>query len=493
MKSDLSLSLIIFWVVVITGIIGLVSYDNFQFLSSIPLSNASFTKNIVLKRAFNLDSFKDAAGVDVVKYNNHYYPAYPPGYSFLAVIPYGVLQVFNWVWVRVFPPLNGVISLYLESLALTLPSILSLALISYLLYKLLRFYKLPQNLSAFVAWSLAFTTFLLGYLPSAFFHLPAALFLFAGFYLLVTKAVFSWETSLLIGLCLGMVVITEYVPALCFVPIGIAFFIKSRSFTKSVVCTLGFLVGLSILGVYNLALFGSPLHFGEMWAGTAANSAEVTSYGITFSGSPLEALYGNFLSPVKGLITNAPLTLLLPLGLFIFVKKRRWEALVPLFFAMIIAGVYSLWHDWGGGWSLGPRFYTSLMPFFFIMVAFAVDYLWQHGLGQVVVTLLAFAGMVVGFGSLLAGPRLIVPRAVGYGGLVALQRLARIPLIVSEGSTNTQNVASFIIQKSTELPVISKLSFLELFLVYYFLLFFVIAGSLFLLLRQENDPSNYEH
>lgn len=493
MKSDLKVGLVTFWSVLIVGWLGVISYDNFQYLSSIPLSDTSFTRSIVLKREFNLDNFKDAAGVDVIHYNNHYYPAYPPGYSFLAVIPYGALQVFNWVWVKFLPPINGVISMLLESLALTLPAVLSLALISFLLFRLLRFYNFSQPLSGFVAWALAFTTFLTGYLPSAFFHLPAALFLFAGFYLLVTKEKFTWSTSLLIGLLLGMVVITEYVTALCFIPVGLVFFYRSRSLPRSIVCLLGFTIGLCILGAYNYALFGSPWHFSESLAGTASNPAEVTSYGVAFTGSPVTALYGNYLSPVKGLVANAPLTLFLPFGLIIFAWKKKLVAGLSLSFILIISGVYSFWHDWGGGWSLGPRFYISLMPFFFLAAAFALEYVTRHWLGKLAVTFLTAAGLVVSFTSLLMGPRVIIPKATGYLGLVALQRLSRLPIIISEGAKNPLNVASFIIQKYQELPIIPSMPFLVVFTVFCGLVLTVMLGSLYLILVPPRLISNYDH
>ncbi|MCX6784074.1 MAG: hypothetical protein NT141_03320 [candidate division WWE3 bacterium] len=474
------ISWILFLAVFIVGVTSVVANDNFQFLSSIPVANANLTKSIVLQRVLNIDKYKDASGVDVVKFKGHYYSAYPPGYSFFAVPFYGVLQIFNYGWVHLFKPLNGAESRLLESLALALPSILSLALTSVLLFKLLYFYKNKLWVSALAAWALPFTTFLLGYLPTAFFHLPAAFFLFLGFYVLVTSEKITILRSFVIGLSLGLVAITEYVPALCFIPIFLVFIYKYRDYKKSLLVLFGFLVGFSILGAYNYKLFGAPWKFGESYAATS--NSEATSFGIAFTGNPITALSGNYLSRIKGVVTNAPLFILAIPGFYFLLKRQRKDGTLALAVVLVVSLVYAFWHDWGGGWSLGPRFYTSLMPFFFTAIGFFVEHFYRNKFAKTLLAIMLAIGVFVAFWSLSLGPRLLTPKAEANIGIVATQRASRLPLILEEGFSKN-NLAPFIFEAASDLPIISKINFSTLLAGYSFLTLFVIIGSLLLILK----------
>jgi len=473
--------------VIIIGFLGTIEYSNFQFLSSIPLSNTSFTRSIVINRVLNLDNYQTSSGIDLIKYQGHYYPAYPPGYSLLATPFYGGLQVFNFIYTKVFGPINGQISMFLESFVLELPSILALAGVTALVYLLLRQYQVAKRVSAVTAWALPFTTFLLGYLPSAFFHLPAAFFMLLSFYLLVSSRslIPSKKRSLLIGLTFGAVALTEYVPALCFIPLGLAFFLKSKSVSKSALVLGGFLIGLLLIGLYNKQLFGSMTTFGESLAATA--NREGTNYGISFSGNPVTSLYGNYLFVFKGLLPSAPLTFLALPGLYLLVKKRLSGSILILIFIVVVSGVYAFWHDWGGGWSLGPRFYTSLMPFFFLGVGVLIDRYKKNVYFLILTILLGLGGVFTAFWSLMMGPRVIIPRAMELGGFVATQRFNRLPVIFSEGATNSKNVAPFLIQQFKELPVLSNFAFSTWFVLYCALILAVIFGSLMLLLKSTKS------
>jgi hypothetical protein len=479
-------SLVLFGSVLLIGVLGVISFDNFQYLSSIPISNTSFTRSIVLNRSLNLDAYPQASGIDIIKLNGHYYPAYPPGYSFMAVPFYGALQVFNFVWVRLFDPMTAASSLFLESLALELPSILALALLTMLVFRLLVFYKVSTTVASLTAWSLPFTTFLLGYSASAFFHLPAAALLFLSFYLLVSSLNYPLTRSLFVGLAMGGVVLTEYVPAICFIPLGIAFLMRSRSVVKSSVVLAGFVVGLVVLGLYNNYLFGGPLNFGENFAATSGNK-EAISKGISFSGNPVTSLVGNYLSITKGLFPNAPLAVLGVLGMWFFFKKKRGDFLLALSFLLIVSGVYAFWHDWGGGWSLGPRFYTSLLPFFFLGAGFFLDQINRNIWEILIFGALGLFGLFTAFWSLMMGPRLIVARALEHFGTPAIQRFNRLPTILAEGEKIPTNVAPHLIQNYKEWPILTSLPFSWWFTIYSLIILLIIMGSLVYLLKLNHD------
>lgn len=480
MSIETKISGILFLSVILAGLLGTIGHDNFFYLSSIPVSNTNFTRSIVLNHRLNLDNYTQSSGIDIVHYQGHYYPAYPPGYSFMAVPFYAALQVFNYLVVHTVGPMNGTLSIFLESFFLALPSILSLAGISVLVYRYLRLLEVSNFISGLAGWAVPFTTFLLGYLSAAFFHLPAAFFLLLGFYLLTTRDKFSYKISSAIGLSLGLVLLTEYVPALCFIPLGLAFLFKSKDLKKSAVVFLVFCLGVLALGVYNKTLFGSFTRFGESVAATSDNK-EAISVGITFDGNPLVGLFGNYLSREKGLLGSAPLFLLALPGFYFWIKKRRFDSVVALCFIVIVSGVYAFWHDWGGGWSLGPRFYTSIIPFFFIATGYFLDRAKRSRVVVAVTGVLTGVGVFTAFWSLMMGPRLQVPKVLLSPGTPAWQRFLRLPIIISEGSYNPKNVAPLLIERSHDFPLLAHLQFTTIFLTFVSLILILMVGPLVLI------------
>ncbi|MCX6784073.1 MAG: glycosyltransferase family 39 protein [candidate division WWE3 bacterium] len=471
--------LTLFFSVVIVGILGVVRYNDFNYLGSVPASNAHFTLSIILKRALNLNTYYGASGVDLARINGgDYLPVYAPGYSFAAALPYGLLQIFNHFWVRFFNPLSESISLFLESTALALPSILSTALISVLIYKLLLHFKVSKTIAVITAWSFPFATFLLGYTSTTYNGLLAASLLLLAFYWLVVPEKYNLRIPLLVGLLFGMIANTEYVVALCFIPSLVYFYIKTRDKYKTGIVVAGFMAGMLALGLYNNALFGKPWTFGEQFTGTAFRTgADLTS--ITFSGNLWQSLYGNLLSPAKGLIFQAPLSLLAVPGLIYLFKRRRSSAVLVISYIAIVALVYAFWHDWGGGWTTGPRFYTAIVAFLIIAAGYFFSEIKRKTLVAPGFFGLILFGVLAGATTLLFGPRDKFSASYDVSRLRVIQRLEHLfPNPVSVSSLAPYIPKTFGVSLSAYLVLLTTL----------------ILGSLIILivLSRRNVVSTYE-
>jgi hypothetical protein len=108
-------------------------------------------------------------------------------------------------------------------------------------------------------------------------------------------------------------------------------------------------VSIGVMLLYNLARFDHPFDFGY----------ETSNWQTPF----LRGLFGQVLSPGKGLLWYAPPIWLGLIGLPSFARRRPRAALLC---GGVVLG-YVLFHSpytyWGGGWSWGPRFLIPVLPF----------------------------------------------------------------------------------------------------------------------------------
>ena len=197
-------------------------------------------------------------------------------------------------------------------------------------------------------------SFALPYL-SSFFQQPIAglmIILSIYFLYLASKNKFLYS-AFLGGFFLGLIV-HAHVAYVFLLPVIIFYgvYVLRKEFKKLV----GFFIGLiPIIGIQiflNLMRFDSVLDFGfGQWQTESVHTS-------------IEGLYGMFLSPGFGLITNFPLFILFPIGFYYFWKHHR--ALSYLFLSIFLSswlffGTFEspMWHGYGG-W--GPRYFVPLIP-----------------------------------------------------------------------------------------------------------------------------------
>lgn len=379
--------LILFVSSFVSSILLLINHLDFHFLGSLPTGHRALVMAMFFEHKLDLGSFWQSAGFDVITYGGKHYSAFAPGASFTALPFFVGEQVFSWVFVRIFGPMNGVLSLFLESLAMSMPTILSVSFSCVLVYKLCRYFKLSKLHSFISAWALPFTTFLLVYSGQITNHIVAMFVLLLASYILVTKNITKPKVVVLAGFLLGLGFVSEYPTGLYFLPAFVYLFyrlyitvgLRGRAGVIAVLkrywgvflwFVIGYSVSLSAVFIYNFALFGNPLTFGEGLALTGAGSAEGHT-GIDFA-TPLHiGLFGNLLSPMKGLIFFAPLAFAALPGFFIVLKSKfKPEALLFSSYFVLMLFVYSVWRDWAGGFTVGPRFLISTLPYLFVLAGF---------------------------------------------------------------------------------------------------------------------------
>jgi hypothetical protein len=114
-------------------------------------------------------------------------------------------------------------------------------------------------------------------------------------------------------------------------------------------------VVLVLIAWLNSWRFGSPFE-------TGYNAPVLTNPVVS-------GLYGLLLSPNKGLVFYAPMTLLaLPAGAWLWRRDRACAlafALAAASWALLNARFY----DWGGGWSWGPRYLQPILPLLLAPIA----------------------------------------------------------------------------------------------------------------------------
>jgi len=192
-----------------------------------------------------------------------------------------------------------------------------------------------------------------------------ALAVLAVFYLLLRDRHDRDEPTvwrpLLAGVALGLAVATR-VEALLFAPPFLLYALLPARWraVRVAAFALPLAVILAGLGLYDAVRFGSPLDTGYVNASAWDQHDLHPEHSLP---SLLDGLYGLLLSPGKGLLEYAPVTLLAPLGAVLLWARRRAETALLLG----VIGIDTVAHAnvlirWLGGWSWGPRFLIPVLP-----------------------------------------------------------------------------------------------------------------------------------
>jgi hypothetical protein len=184
-------------------------------------------------------------------------------------------------------------------------------------------------------------------------------------------------SMLMLAIALLLVLRAERRPALirfAGVPLLFAFFVRPTNIVPLAALSLFVLVHhrrrfvsyllwaapVALLFVaYDWAVYGSVL---APYFFTARPGAP----GLALHPRIFEALLGNWISPARGLLTFVPVFLLSIYGMLLAppstqAKRLRWylAVIVALHWVLI-----SLYEDWWGGHSFGPRYFSDMTPYF---------------------------------------------------------------------------------------------------------------------------------
>lgn len=147
------------------------------------------------------------------------------------------------------------------------------------------------------------------------------------------------------------------------------------------------LATLALLGLYNLARFGSPFNSGYHFAA-----------GEGFTQPFLTGLYGLTISPYRGLFWYNPALLLAIPGWLVLQRRAPWAAWLALALAALQMLMFAGWWSWHGGIVWGPRFLIPALPWLALMLAPLIEAAWTRP---------ALAGALVGMVGLSVGVQVL--------------------------------------------------------------------------------------
>jgi len=464
-------------------------YD-FDFTTGTPFNIRAFVFNMFFKREINLDHYWNSAGIDLAySPNGHIYSGYPPGAAWVTLPFFVVEQIIAFLHVRLLGPMNGTIAWWLESVFIALPSVLAIAVSAVLLFDLLRRFGLGEGVAIFTAWAFVFTSFIFAY-SGVIHYQPLAMFwVFVSLWIILNRPL-GFVNLAGAGFSLGMAALTEYVTILYLIPIlfylvKVVLEVGNRTNYDTVqyqskggfrpLPLLVFLGGLGVpltaLAVYNWHSFGAPWLFSHQFVGREVKK------GLVFGLRPWEGFFGLYFSPLRGLLFHAPLVIFAPLGIAKFYRQRKCETLMLLGGVTLVTLIYSFWKEWWAGWNYGPRFLISTLPIWFFFVGFGIR-------KSFVVYLLTFYSFILANAAALTGIREITKK-IEVGRMIPWERLQKFFGALSH--LDSRKLSPFIFRFHHELPLLSSLSPLILYSLFFILLLAVEFLPLVFLLKEDRQ------
>ena len=208
---------------------------------------------------------------------------------------------------------------------------------------------------------------LTGMAVSALEHVATSAALFGAFLLLWRGGRRSLVAA---GLLAGLAVLFEYQAALAALVLA-GYALHRRGPRGAGTYVLGALPAAALLGLYNRAAFGSPLHLSYRYVAT--QFAQQQSSGFFGIGVPQLHAMRQILIGGKGLLVASPVLVLGVAGLVLAWRRGlRAEtcvcALISAIYFLVNSGYYLPY----GGSSPGPRFFSTAEPFLLLGLPLAI-------------------------------------------------------------------------------------------------------------------------
>ncbi|HYP09088.1 MAG TPA: hypothetical protein VER03_22875 [Bryobacteraceae bacterium] len=213
-------------------------------------------------------------------------------------------------------------------------------------------------------------------------------------------------SMLLIGIAVWLALVArrrpevvQYIGA----PLMLALFVRPTN----IVPLAGFTVFVWICfrrSFVRFALWAAPIAIGfclasDVTYGTIlapyAFAKRVNAPGLGVHPEMWAAFTGNMISPARGLLVFTPIVLLCLYGLFRRASDPYERALKALMIA-IIGGhwlLITLYEDWWGGHSFGPRYFSDLTPVFVYLLTPSIALLFRRSQGKHTVAFVALAAI----------------------------------------------------------------------------------------------------
>ena len=324
--------------------------------------------SLVQEQSLQIDRLAPLTG-DKAGLDGHYYSDKAPGQSFMAVpIVAGLTAGAEWLGWSAAPTQDGKLSLFFvlaNWLTDAFTTALFAAACASAVYRSACRLGVSEPGARFGVITLGLCTPAFGWGTVVFGHMIAggciAIALDTALALL-SGPTRPW-TALGLGLLMSLAVTVEYVSAvpMIFVALFLAAGMLGRSAQASVTvlgaATIGGVLGMAPLAVYNALAFGSPWTLGYS---QVQGFEEMKSglFGITYP--RLWSFLSILVFPRRGILWLSPLLAVTPIAWWYV--RRQWSLSVmvvllsiPLFYILLNSSYFY----WDGGWSTGPR---HIMP-----------------------------------------------------------------------------------------------------------------------------------
>lgn len=446
-------------VFLVSSLLTIWHYD-FDRLGSVPFGIRATAFSIFFSHTVRIDGYWEAAGVDYAWNAGHYYSGYPPLVATVTAVSLGIEQVGVFAYTKVVGQINGHIAWLLESWFIALPQILSLCGLTWLLFKLLRYFKVGFKTSFFASWCLPFTSYALVYSIGANNDLPVAFLVFAGFYLLTTSGdSFTKKRLFFSGLVTSLAVLAAY-PAILFVfvwSLTIVLTDKRNWLRNLFFYLLGAGFPVLLLGLYHTYAFGAPWRFAHNFHATKVAPGQTAANKVDFSLLNIPTgLRGLLISPLKGLFIYAPLVLFSLFGVKSFLRKQRNIAIATILGIISVILFYSIWWDWSGGFDFASRYLLSTLPFFYLFLGFGLSKIFKNIFLKSLFFIVVVWSLVTTLIFSFTGVReaIVMSRWGQWGALGRFESFFKVFL-----QNNPKDVAPMLVRFSQELPLLNSLSF----------------------------------
>jgi hypothetical protein len=224
-----------------------------------------------------------------------------------------------------------------------------------------------------------------------------SLFLLAAVVLYIRNRPQKAFLSFANGLMLGLVILTRpEMIAIAGLPLILVAFWDSQSKAEA-------MGGFSIRRFSSLLWFALPLGFCLMFLLAANNARFGAPFSSGFSvtdfnfkiGQVIQGLIGIVASPARGILIFFPLSLLAFLALPGLLRRDPPAGFLIAWIIIASILVYSIWGQWAGGRSWGPRFLLPILPYLSVLAT--IRYSTKHFLPPVLASVVFIILIAIGW------------------------------------------------------------------------------------------------